>query len=138
MLNGDLYPKGKRLFHVGLEVEVEYVCHAGNGIHIVLAPPLDCIDDRVREVKAEELVDETVPGGVVLDVRQVEDECLEWIRRNQVRLYGSWYRTIGRLEAQQYLPEGLADDGGFLFYAVFQYEAMRLKTRMAPGSKTHQ
>ena len=60
MLNGDLYPKGKKLFHIGFETEVEYVCHAGNGIHIVLAPPLDCIDDRVREVKAHELVDETV------------------------------------------------------------------------------
>lgn len=136
MLNGDLYPKGKMLFHIGFETEVEYVCHAGNGVHIVLAPPLDCLDDRVREVKAEELVDETVPES--LGVRKVDDECLEWIRRNQIPLYQSWYRTIGRLEAQQYLPEGLDAEGGFLFYAVFRYEAMRLKSRMAPGSKTQQ
>ena len=132
MLNGDLYPKGKRLFHVGYLVEVEYVCHAGNGIHIVLAPPLDCIDDRVREVKEAELVDETVPAAL----EKVDDECLDWIRRNQVRLYESYCRTIGGLEAQKYLPEGLDIDGGFLFYAVFQFEAMRLKSQMVPGTKS--
>lgn len=136
MLNGDLYPKGKRLFHTGLLTEVEYVCHAGNGIHIVLAPPLDCLDDRVREVKADELVDETVPVGVESETRRVDDECMDWIRRNQVRLYQSYCMTIGGLEVQKYLPQGLDIDGGFLFYAVFRYEAMRLKLQMVPGSKS--
>lgn len=136
MLNGDLYPKGKTLFHTGLLTEVEYVCHAGNGIHIVLAPPLDCLDDRVREVKANELVDETVPVEVGSETRRVEDECLNWIRRNQVRLYQHYCKTIGGLEAQRYLPEGLGVDGGFLLYAVFCYEARRLKSQMAPGSKS--
>lgn len=133
MLNGDLYPKGKKLFHTGFLVQVEYVCHAGNGIHIVLAPPLDCLDDRVREVNASELVDEAVP----VEISRVEDECLDWIRQNQIALYMKYCKTIGSLEAKTQLPPGV-DDRGFLFFAVFCYETSRLKQRMVPGSKTRQ
>jgi hypothetical protein len=138
MLNGDLYPKGKKLFHVGLAVDVEYIGHAGNGIHIVLAPPLDYLDDRVREVKAEELLDEAVPVEVDSETRRVDDECLAWIRRNQVSLYMKYCKTIGGLEAQRYLPEDLDVDRGFLFFAVFCYEARCLKSQMVPGTKTRQ
>ena len=58
MCAGDLYPKGKKLRSLSTGGEVEYVCHAGDGIHIVLAEPLDFIDDRVREVREHEILDE--------------------------------------------------------------------------------
>lgn len=138
MPNGDLYPRGKRLFHKGLRVQVEYVCCAGNGLHIVLAPPLDCLDDRVREVSPSELVDEAVLCTSELESRQVDPEFIGWLRRYQVSLYQKYQQTLGRLEERGYLPEGITHDGGFMFFAVFQFEASKLRGQMAPGSKTHQ
>lgn len=123
MLNGDLYPKGKKLFHTGFDTEVEYVCCAGNGVHIVLAPPLDCIDDRVREVKATELVDETVRGLCEKETRKADDACLAWISRNQTTLYRSYAKAMSQV--QGYLPENREPQRGFLLYAILQYEIVR-------------
>lgn len=136
MSNGDLYPKGKKLWHKGIDSLVEYVCCAGNDTHIVLAEALDFLDDRVREARTEQLVDETVPTLAVLEARRVDPDCFDWIRRNQLRLYKSFQGVIGKMHERGYcLQEG---DGGFMFYAIFQYQASRLKSQMAPGSSLRQ
>lgn len=127
MLNGDLYPKGKKLFHTSLLVQVEYVCYAGKGIHIVLAPPLDFLDDGIREVKAHELADETVPDEVG------NADCMRWIKDNQAILYKRYQKLL-----TEHSRECVDPEGGFLFYAIFVYEGRRLKAQMAPGSKTRQ
>ena len=58
MCAGSLYPKGKKLRCRKTGGQVEYVGDAGNGTHIVLAEPLDFIDDRVREAGESDLLDE--------------------------------------------------------------------------------
>lgn len=138
MLNGDLYPKGKRVLHKGWMVSVEYVCHAGCGVHIVLVPPLDTMDDRVREVPAEELIEIVVP-----EFKEPTDEFLAWVRANQVKLMATYHETIGRLLEQGYLPMTLAGkhcDSGFVFFAIIAYESNQLRRsfRGPRFSYTHQ
>lgn len=63
---GDLYPKGTELWSRTMGQMVRYVGQAKyltdtgeqacGGVHIVLAPPLDFIDDGVREVREADLV----------------------------------------------------------------------------------
>jgi hypothetical protein len=63
---GDLYPKGTELWWRTTGEAVRYVGQAKyrtdtgekecGGVHIVLASPLDFIDDGIREVREDEIV----------------------------------------------------------------------------------
>lgn len=55
---GGLYPKGKKLRCRKTGGEVEYIVQASETMHIVLAEPLDFLDDRVREVEEHDILDE--------------------------------------------------------------------------------
>lgn len=130
MSNGDLYPKGTRLWLKSLDQEVEYVCYAKEGIHIVLVKPLDFLDDRVREVKADDLL-----SRAALEEAEAEtDACIDWIKRNQVELRTGYVKMLSRFGGSP----GPVDGQAFMYYAIFRYEKSRLLTQLAPGSRTHQ
>lgn len=134
MTNGDLYPKGKTIWCRQLGEPVQYVCHAGNGLHIVLAPPLDHLDDRVREVRSDQLVDEAVIDVYEREVSDKTDQAdfLRWFRTNQAQLARAYDRKYGYLSPFDDL------DSKFLMFAIFRYEVHRLAAEIAPGTRTRQ
>lgn len=134
MVHGDLYPKGKTVWCRAIGMPVEYICCAGDGLHIVLAPPLDFLDDRVREVRSDQLLDETVFNMYEKEVIDGADhaEFFAWVRENQSELRRVYQRKYGHLLG----PDDLEQK--FLFFAIYRYEVHRMAAQLAPTTHTCQ